>query len=503
MRHDIPDCLKPSPGTPWRRPLDEQDVAVRLETEGITDRVAQSDWGFAGTWDIARNVYHQLTGTEEQTSARSPVSEWLEHVKGMSFALPLAISCLAMLFLHFSLWGGDLPSETAAAVAVGTVSSFVITGGIVQAMARQGLFYSGTGEMRMSQVVCERWYRYGAVVLLASAGAAALLNAASGTLPASLAWTALGFHVTLGFFWLGTGVLYMLERNLLVAVAATIGIAVVGALHVLLGVGLIPSQLIAILVAAAFASVVAIWLVRKRAAQDTGRVHRLMPLRTAYLTAPYILYGCLYYVFLFADRIMAWTAQTNSESLPLLFRGDYELPLDVALFAFVVQVGWVHSSMHRFYQHLKAEQLACEIEAVPKFNRAMQRFYLTRIAMFLPLAIVVSVAIWIVSSKAGIMEGALATRVALLALAGYPFLVVGLWNVSLLFALSLSRSVLPAIATGTAVNMATGYFLSRALSYDWAAAGFAFGSLVFALMSSATIYRRFRNLDYYFFASAA
>ena len=163
----------------------------------------------------------------------------------------------------------------------------------------------------------------------------------------------------------------------------------------------------------------------------------------------------------------------------------------------------MHSSMHRFYQHLKAEQLACEIEAVPKFNRAMQRFYLTRIAMFLPLAIVVSVAIWIVSSKAGIMEGALATRVALLALAGYPFLVVGLWNVSLLFALSLSRSVLPAIATGTAVNMATGYFLSRALSYEWAAAGFAFGSLVFALMSSATIYRRFRNLDYYFFASAA
>ena len=503
MRRDISDCLKPQPGVPWRRPLDEQDVAVRLETEGITDRVAQADWGYSGTWDIAREVYRRLTATEEQTAGVEPTPEWKEHAKGMSFALPLALSCLAMLILHFSLWGGPLSSEAAAAVAMGTVSSFVLTGGIVQAMARQGLFYAGTGELRMSQVACERWYRYGAAVLVGSAGLAALINGAFEWLPSPLVWTALGFHLTLGFFWLGTGVLYMLDRNLLVAVSATLGIAVAALLHLALRLPLIPSQLIAIVTAAGFATWRASQLLRERAATDPGRVHRRMAIRTMYLTAPYLVYGCLYYLFLFADRLMAWTAQTQSASLPLVFRGDYELPLDVALFAFVVQVGWVHSSMHRFYQHLKTLQLACEIDRVGQFNRAMQRFYAARVLMFLPFAMLVSLAVGAISWKLGFLSGDLSGRVAALALSGYPLLVIGLWNVSLLFALSLPKSVLPAIVAGTVLNAASGYLLSRTLSYEWAAAGFAIGCLAFAFTSSLTVYRRFADLDYYFFASAA
>lgn len=503
MRRDIPDCLKRTPGVPWRRPLDERDVAVRLETEGITDRVAQADWGAAGTWDIARDVYRRIGGMEEEARPADRSSEWKEHLKGMLFALPLALSCLAMWFLKFSLWGGDLPSGVAAAVAVGTVTSFIVTGGVVQAMARQGLFYAGTGELRMSEIACRRWYQIGSLALVGSALVASLHNLVFGWLPSPLDWTALGFHLTLGFFWLGTGVLYMLERNVLVAAATVVGIAVVGLLYVGAGLALIAAQLIAILAAAAFAAFVSMYLLRRRASTDTGRVHRPMPVRTLYLTAPYLVYGSLYYLFLFADRLLAWTAQTENASLPLMFRGDYELPLDVALFAFVIQVGWVHSSMHRFYRRLKSAQLFCEIDRVEEFNREMQDFYVARVSIFLPVALAVSAGVFAVAWRAGIVEGGLAIRVALLALAGYPFLVVGLWNASLLFALSLPKAVLPAIAAGTALNVGAGYLLSRMVSYEWAAAGFAFGGVAFALISSAAIYRRFRNLDYYFFASAA
>jgi hypothetical protein len=503
MRRDFPDCLNPAPGVPWRRPLDEQDVAVRLETEGITDRVAQSDWGRSSTWDIARDAYRRLTGTEELEQPVRQSSELIEHVKGMSFALPLALSCLAMLFLSFSLWGGDLPSEVAAAVAVGTVSSFVVTGGVVQAMARQGLFYAGTGELRMSEVTCRRWLVYGAGVLGATAILALAANSVFEWLPHPLDWTAIAFHLLLGFFWLGTGVLYMLERNLLVAVSATVGIAAVAGLHLSVGLPLIPAQLLGILLAALFATALALRLLAGRAADDSGRVHRLMPVRMLYLTAPYIVYGCLYYLLLFADRLMAWTAQTQSASLPLVFRGDYELPLDIALFAFVLQVGWVHSSMLRFYSRVKSAQTVCEVDRAHEFNFAMQRFYRTRLLLFLPLALVVSVLVWLVAARAGLLHDQLSIRIAVFALVGYPFLVIGLWNVSLLFALSLPKAVLPAVAIGTMINGATGYFLSRALSYEWAVAGFALGALAFGLISSATVFRRFRDLDYYFFASAA
>jgi hypothetical protein len=503
MRRDIPDCLKPVPGQPWRGPLDEQDVAVRLEADGITDGVAQADWSYATTWDIARDCYARLSGSEEIPPKQLGKSEIQVHLKGMLFALPLALCCLAMVFLKFSLWGGDLPSDVAVAVAIGTVSSFVVTGGIVQAMARQGLFYAGTGELRMSEVVSRRWFFYGIVVLAVTAVLALIHSAFFGALPHPLDWTATGFHLTLGLFWLGTGVLYMLEKNLLVAASAVIGIVVVGVLYRLLHLGLVPSQLTGILIAATFASWMAKHLLRKRARFDTGRVHRLMPLRTLYLTAPYIVYGCLYYVFLFADRLLAWSAQTESSSLALQFRGDYELPLDIALFAFVVQVGWVHSSMLRFYDVLQSSQQNCEIDHVEQFNREMRRFYAGRILRFLPLALVMSAMIWGIAYFAGLLQGQITERVVLLALAGYPFLVIALWNVSLLFALSLPTAVLPAMLIGTVVNAGTGYLLSRLISYEWSVAGFTAGALAFAMISSATVYLRFRELDYYYFASAA
>jgi hypothetical protein len=503
MRRDIPACLKPEPGKPWRRPLDEQDVAVRLETDGITDGVAQADWGYASTWDVARDCYRRLDDVEEDPAAGSRRSAFAVHLHGMLFALPMALCCLAMVFLKFSLWGGDLPGDVAAAVAIGTVSSFIVTGGIVQAMARQGLFYSGTGELRMSEIVCRRWFGYGVLVLAGTALAALIHNQIFGTLPYPLDWTAAGFHAVLGLFWLGTGVLYMLERNLLVAASAVVGIAVVGLLHGVVGAGLVPSQLTGIFLAALFASGAANYLLRRRAGSDAGRVHRRMPYRTFYLTAPYLAYGCLYYLFLFSDRLVAWSAHTQSASLPLIFRGDYELPLDIALFAFVLEVGWVHSSMHRFYEVLKSEQQACEIEQVRRFNRRMQRFYLLRLLAFLPMAVLMSAAVWCAAFFGGFLGGPVTHRVVVLALAGYPFLVIGLWNVSLLFALSLPKSVLPAIALATAGNAGLGYLLSRLLSYDWAVAGFTLGALIFGFISSATVLHRFGDLDYHYFASAA
>lgn len=503
MRRDIPDCLTGTPGTPWRRPLDEQDVAVRLEADGITDSVARADWGYATTWDIARDCHGRLNGSEELARNRTDKSELGVHLQGMLFALPLALCCLAMVFLKFSLWGGDLPSDVAAAVAIGTVSSFVVTGGIVQAMARQGLFYAGTGELRMSAVVSRRWFSYGVVVLGVTAVLALVHSAFFGALPYPLDWTATGFHLALGLFWLGTGVLYMLEKNLLVAASAVTGIAVVGVLHRLLQVGLVPSQLAGILVAAVFATAVSKRVLDQRARKDTGRVHRLMPLRMLYLTAPYIVYGFLYYLFLFADRLMAWSAQTGSASLPIVFRGDYELPLDIALFAFVLEVGWVHSSMLRFYDVLQSAQQDFEIHQARPFNAEMRRFYRRRLAMFLPMAAAMSLVVWIIAKLAGMLNGPITAPVVLLALAGYPFLVIGLWNVSLLFALSLPVAVLPAMAIGTLVDAGAGYLLSRLLSYEWAVAGFTLGAFAFAAISSAAVYRRFHNLDYYYFASAA
>ncbi len=502
MRSHIPECLSGRPDRPLRRPLDEQDVAVRLEAAGITDGVAQTDWGYATTWELANDCYHSLAGSDEPFPPLARRSALALHLHGMFFALPLVLCCLAMILLKFSLWGGDVPGDVAAAVAAGTVSSFIVTGGIVQAMARQTLFYSGTGEFRMSEVVCWRWYGYGAVTLAATAMLGCGLNSLFAWFPHPLGLTAAGFHLALGLFWLGTGGLYILERSLWVSGVAATGILVVTSLHLGFNLTLVTAQLTGILIAAAIASVAVAYFLRARARADHGRVHRLMPLRTLYLTAPYITYGCLYYLFLFTDRLLAWTAQTGSSALPLVFRGDYEFPLDLALFAFVVQVGWVHSSTVRFYEHLQARQRICDIAEPADFNRQMQSFYAVRVGRFLIPALGISIAFWAAAWTQGFINGA-AARIAFSGLAAYPFLVVGLWNVSLLFALSLPKAAVAAIALGVGCDLAVGYPLSRLISYDWAVAGFTCGALVFAMFSSIIVLLRFKHLDYFYFASAA
>ncbi|MBI4875506.1 MAG: hypothetical protein HY822_12805 [Acidobacteria bacterium] len=56
---------------------------------------------------------------------------------------------------------------------------------------------------------------------------------------------------------------------------------------------------------------------------------------------------------------------------------------------------------------------------------------------------------------------------------------------------------------GAAVDMLAGYLLSRVLSYQFAVVGFALGAAAFACLSSFSVVKRFRALDYYYFASAA
>ena len=504
MRHDLPGCLTtglehhPS----WRIPLDEQDVAVRLECDGITDSVAADLHGFDGVHEMAEAWYPQVSSIPE-APLRIPGGKHplLEHFRGTAFALPLAICCAVMICFGYSLWGGDLEGSAATAVAIGTVISFIVTGGVIQGMAWQGLFYAGSGDFRMSEVTCRRWSSYGGLILAATAGAGLVLNSQYGWLSGDLIWLSAAFYLSLGVLWIGTGVLYIADAPLRVTVASVCGISVVLVLHGALRVSLLGSQIAGILTAAATAFASGFAILRKRHAGDGGRVYPRRVKRTLYVAAPYLAYGSLYYMLLFADRVVAWTAQTGGAATPIVFRGDYELPHDIALLGFILGVGWVHAESHRFYHRIGALLSDCPLEQTHRFNQRMRQFHALRIGFFLTAAYAVNLGIWIVAGKSGFLATPLSERVALIALAAFPWLTVGLWNISLLFALSLPWAVLAPTATAVLVNAGCGYVLSRLWSYDLAIVGFLIGAIVFGIGSSVSVSRRFRRLDYFYLVS--
>jgi hypothetical protein len=506
MRYDLPDCLTAGleARASWRVPLDECDVAVRLECDGVTDSVAADGYGFTGVHQMAAAWYPRLSGIAEAgppaPGRKNPI---IEHLRGTAFALPLAICCLTMIRFGYSLWGGDLEGNTAAAVAIGTIASFVVTGGLVQAMAWQGLFYAGSGDFRMSHVACRRWSAYGGLTLAATAVAGFLLNAQYSWLGGNLVWLAVAFYLALGLLWIGTGILYIVESPMRITAAALCGIAVVLLLRGAMHLPLLASQIAGVLTAAAFAFIAGFTILRKRHAGDGGRVYPRMVRRTVYLTAPYLAYGSLYYLLLFGDRLIAWTAHTGAAATPLVFRGDYELPHDVALLGFIISVGWVNAASHAFYGRVNALLRSHTLDRTQAFNNRMREFHLARIALFLPVAYAINILIWFIADHAGLFRTPEAARIAAFGLAAFPWLTVGLWNVSLLFSLSLPWAALPPAAVALLANTGCGYLLSRVWSYDLAIAGFFIGAAVFGIGSSLSVSDRFRRLDYLHLVSGA
>src|SRR4051794_26183526 len=131
MSTSLPQCLQPESGQ-WSAPLDARDLAVRLEMEGVTDGVAQVDYGFEDAWQMAITLLPSLPAAERgRNTPPKPVIAWREYAKGAAFAVPIAVSGLSMLLFRLSLWGGDLTSSEATAIGVATIVSFIVTGGYV------------------------------------------------------------------------------------------------------------------------------------------------------------------------------------------------------------------------------------------------------------------------------------------------------------------------------------------------------------------------------------
>src|SRR2546425_4004082 len=395
LRPAMPSCLEPpADGSPWAPPLDSCDVVVRLETAGITDTVAQREYGYRDAWRLAEACLPWLRMFPASDVRESRQSSLVEYLKGLSFALPLGLCCLAMVVFRFSLWGGDVSPHLAVAVGLGTVSSFVTTGGVVQAMARRGLFFLSVQDGATGEVVCWKWVRVGAA-WLAICGLALLAPCRFYRwLPSPFDWIAFAFHLTLGLLWLATGILHMLERNLWSAVATVVGICSVVLLHRTLQVPLVGAQTTGIAVAAALAFSASFLLLRARRRANGGRPRSLSPALDLYLTWPHFLFGTLYFLLIFADRLLAWTVPDISAASTVQFRGDYETALDLALIGFVLQVGGVRASTFTFFRNLVRAQKQHGIGARTEFVHRMRQAYARSTARFVLFGAAVSACLY-------------------------------------------------------------------------------------------------------------
>ncbi|MCC2685185.1 MAG: hypothetical protein K0R75_2084 [Paenibacillaceae bacterium] len=438
-----------------------------------------------------------------------------QFLRGVIFAIPMAISVASMLTLKYSLWSYEnLSVELATSIAIGTILSFVTVGGFTQAIARRGFFYIIQGYYNMAKRVTFHFIGLGFLCCLVICAAIFLVNIVIHMFPYTMIAVILLYFFFLNSIWLSVTVMYILRKELLFTGLIILGIIIVFILFSLLNINIIVSQLISLSLVSIASMLLVMYLFKKAELKEEKGLSPQLPKLsvTLFSILPYFTYGTLYFAFLFVDRIIAWSR--NSDFMPYLiwFRGEYELGLDFALLVLILPMGISEVVLTKLMMDIEISQKAFWGDETKSMNRHYLSVYARRLGQSFLTALVSAGILcvflrWLfdafptLSSKS-LFESSVTETVFYIALVAYVFVAVALMNAVILFSLSQPDFAIRAIWISLLVNVIAGFLLSRWIDYYCAVLGLLAGSIVLLVLTTKQVIRVLKHLDYYLYAAS-
>ena len=507
-------------------PVDRWAVAATLESRGLRDVDARERYGRSDIFDLADEVYVRCrrdgkaatsaSTTHPAVSISARLVRFLRfYGQGAFFAIPMVVQIASITVLGFGLWADvDFTVAEATAVSIATLMSMVVTGGFVQSIGRLGLFYREQESHLLAERVLRRLIAVGAIVSAAVGLAGYLLNAITGWFPLGLSTVALVYYLLLSGFWLVLAVLYALQRRLGIIASTTAGIALIGALQVLTPIPVYAAQWLGLCGAIGVAYVWGHRLLRSAAAGVSGDLRLARLPRTAILAhavSAYFVYGILYYVFLFADRIIGWSADAEDQPFLITFRTPYELGLDWALLALVLTIAMLEYTINEFSATIIPVQERFGAEQIEAHNAYFRRFYARQLGLLVALSVFSGLLVYFgvialqrldgLGNLDVFLDDPVTRSVFPWAVVGYSLLVWALMNGVFFFSLSQPSFALRPLVAGVLVGIAVGLVASRTGPYWWSVVGLTAGSAVFAALTTRHAVRVLRRLDYYYYSA--
>lgn len=506
------------------QPEDRYEIAALLESMGWNDERAARTFGVENVfelaallWDMSKsNVIFTPFAKVEKMGLRKTLITMVEHfLRGVIFALPMAVSVFAMITLRFSLWSyEDLAVDVATGIAIGTILSFVTMGGFAQAIARRGFFYMIQGYYKMARKVTFHFIMLGTLACLALSGLLLVTNVLIKLFPFDMIMIIILYYFFLNTIWLSVTVMYILRKEIVFTGLIIVGIFIVYLLFSRLHIPILLSQLSALLLVSLMAIGAALYFFKREEKKaERGMEPRLPKMSvTLYNVMPYFLYGLTYFAFLFVDRIIAWSVDTAFLPYFIWFRGDYELGLDFSLLVLIIPMGINEVVLSKLMLDIQASQKGYRGHEIKRMNRKYMTEYFIR--AFLIFIIALASAFFVYHFVAWVMDdfnpemGAVIYKnpvthfVFVCSLLAYVLLSVALMNAVTLFSLSQPGKVVQAIWPAFVVNITVGFVLSRWFEFHFAVIGLIAGSLVFLIASTYQVTGVLKKLDYYMYAAA-
>lgn len=505
------------------QPEDQFEIAALLESMGWNDERVFSNFGVEDVFALSELLWEAMkqkviiapiAAQEKQRGLKLTFELLKSFLRGLIFALPMAISVCSMLVLKFSLWSYEyLSVDLATCIAIGTILSFVVVGGFTQAIARRGFFYILQGYYTMARKTTFFFIRAGYVICAVVCVLFYVFNIIFNIFPHDMFLIIVLYFFFLNSIWLSVTVMYILRKELAFTGLIIFGIALVYIMFIRLHMDIIWSQLIAVsIVSIVGLGLVFYFFIKAEKKEEKGIAPKMPRLSfSVYSIMPYFRYGFIYFLFLFVDRVMAWS--TNDKVfMPyfILFRGDYELGLDFALLVLMIPLGVAEVIVYRLMLDFEAGQKEFFAFDTARMNRFFLARYYKLLSIIISSSIVSAVLIYMTLIYFNdkyyhifgkyLISSSTTYFVFFVSLAAYVILAAGLMNSVILFSLSqpeqVNRSIIPALLT----NMIVGFLLSRWVDYSYAVFGLLAGSIIFLILSIRSITRVLRKLDYYLYA---
>lgn len=505
-------------------PEDHYEVVALLESFGLNDIRASSYFGVEDLFELGIDIYDaiQKRGMVGGIVPKKKIGIFQTGIvlaksflRGVIFALPMAISVIAMLSLKLSLWSYQyLSTELATSIAIATILSFITVGGFTQAIARRGYFYISQDYYNMARKITFKFIKMGYISAVSIIVILLLMNMFFNFFPLFMISAIVIYYLLLCAIWLSVTVMYILQKEILFTALLSVGILIVYILFNYIGLDIIFAQLISLTIISILGSLLVYYYFKKAEAKMEKGIAAKLPRMsiTIYSVTPYFLYGILYFSFIYVDRVMAWS--TNDIFMPYLiwFRGAYELGLDFGLLGLMIPMGVNEVIINNFVLNLEFNENSYNISKTKEFNNYYVGLYLRAFVTSAIISIVSAVFVYITVvlinnelQNIGVemlIKSDVTWFVFCWSLVSYAIISTSLLNAVTMFSLSNPMDINKAIAYAFIVNCIVGFLLSRWTDYHYAIFGLVIGSMVFLYYSTKSALKAIGELDYYLYAAS-
>lgn len=502
-------------------PKDHLEVAVILEILGYSDNDAR-EAGFCNLFELAKAVHGSVSRYSEPEYCREEEKPRPNSIRlflaGMFYNLGWMIMLMSLFLGGQSLWAAKgLPTEVSTAIGMGVLLGLVTTGGIQQFTAWKLIYYQTQGNNPLARFIMRRNLIFGFGILVVTALALIGVNTLALGFPHSVILITIYFLALIGTYRIFATPIFAFRKFwALISVSISALVAMFASYFIFDSMDMervravVTSQsigLAVLIVSSVYFAYRYVFSEYEERDEDEPPFYARpdLPKRVkaprywvlAYEGIPFILYGTLYFVFIFGDRLVSWL---GAGPLMINYNRTYQIGVDLALLLLIPITGVKFTYLYTLSDYLEKNLKRIDTARSASFNDVLMSFYKR---MFIGVSLFgilfVSVAFLagdsIVAFAGGNAESATVFKWALL---GILLFSLFLTNSVFSFCFRKHKAIVVVLALGCVLAYTLSYTLSTVNQW-YSVFGFILSSLFLVTASFFVVVDMLRNADHTYY----